>query len=105
MLFKFLASGRKRPPSVIDFITSQRDPAPGELPEHVCQAMAKTPTAWTVRLEAESSWNLESSFLLAQALGFQTSIILERCLDGRAAEVERHWEIRREREKALAAMF
>lgn len=87
---------------MIDFVTSRRDPTPEELPEHIRQAMAKTPTTWTVGLEAESSWNLESSFLLAQALGFQTSIMLERCLDGWTTEVEQHLEIRREREKALA---
>lgn len=66
--------------------------------------MAKTPSAWTIGLEAESEWNLESSFLLAQALGFQNSIVLERCLAGWAAEVERHREIRHEWDQAKAAV-
>lgn len=84
---------------MIDFVTPRRDPAEEELPEYVRQAITKIPSAWMIGLDAESGWSLESFFLLAQALGFQHSIVLERCLTGRAAEVEQHWEIHRVKEK------
>lgn len=91
------------PPLVVDFFTSQRDPAPGELPDNVYWAMEKIPLAWAIGVDAESGWNPESSFLLAQALGFQSSIVLEQCMKGRDAKVAQHWEVRRERDQAKAA--
>lgn len=103
-LFRLLASGLKRPPTVINFITSQRDLAPSELPDYVCLMMAKTPSAWTIGMDAEFGWNLESSFLLAQVLGFQSSIMLERYMAGRDREVERHREIHHERDQARATV-
>lgn len=82
---------RRRPPTVMNFVTSRRDLAPGELLDYVCQAMEKIPLAWIIGVDAESGWNLKSSFLLAQALGFQSSIVLEWCMEGKDAEIAWHW--------------
>lgn len=48
---------------------------------------------------------MESSFLLAQALGFQASVVLERSLAVRGAEVERYRRCRRERDEAEGAAW